>query len=331
MRTRKLNSNIGMTRLKNNSSLTKKNARQSVGLQAAHKGYEYQDSASAYFFAASLVEGFEQIVVDRKVVPGDRFDDLSVWRSGREIRRQFKSSDDIQRSFGVADLTTTRSDARIDDLVRSYQRAGINAAAEYRLCTTWVNSNDPNVLKILEPIKAQPSFAGHTTKMFRLRVEVIWPDGQAPVWLALRKATDLTREDFINFAKRFVIELECPAASRNFFKPGPLEKLVLELLTQSIGIGRYPNESRASVDVAAVLQRYANRSRSEGSTVRPTDVEHELQLNKNFGRVEQEFPLIRSEAIKRPSLRDELISRLNTPFLILEGPLVRASRGNLPG
>jgi len=114
--------------------------------------------------------------------------------------------------------------------------------------------------------------------------------------------------------------LECPAASRNFFKPGPLEKLVLELLTESIGIGRYPNESRASVDVAAVLQRYASRSRSEGSTVRPTDVEHELQLNKNFGRVEQEFPLIRSEAIKRPSLRDELISRLNARFLILEGP-----------
>jgi hypothetical protein len=306
--------------LKNSSPLRKKNTRRGSGLQAAHKGYEYQDSACAYFFAASLLEGFEQVVVDRKVVVGDRFDDLSVWQHGREIRRQFKSSEDVQRSFVLADLTTTRSDTRIDDLVRSYQRAGINAATEYRLCTTWLLPNDASLSTLLEPIKAEPSFHGHSTKMFRLQAEAIWPDGQGPLWSALLKATDLTREEFINFANRFVIELECPAASRSVFKPGPLENLLLDLLTQSIGIGRYPHQNRAAADVAAVLQRYASRSRSEGKTVRPTDVEHELQLNKNFGHVEQEFPLIASEAIRRSSLRNEIVSRLDARFLILEGP-----------
>jgi hypothetical protein len=291
-----------------------------TSLSPAHKGYDYQDQATSFFLARSLIDRFDEIVVDRKVVEDDRFDDLSVRQNAKEIRRQFKSSDNPTRLFALTDLVTTKTRSRIDDLVRSFKRASANAAAEYRLCATWLTATDPELIKLLEPIATALSFPGHPTKTFRLRADLIWPVTSAPIWKPLRDASDLQRQDFIDFAERFIIELECPTASRDFFKPGVLEFLILELLTDSIGIGRYPHQNRLSVDVAAVLQRYASRARGEGKTVRPNDVERELQLVKDFGRVEQEFPVESSEVIKRINLRRYLIRNLNAPYVIVEGP-----------
>jgi hypothetical protein len=68
-------------------------------LGPAHKGYLYQDQATPHFFALSLLDRFEETIVDRKAVDDGRFDDLSVRHNSREIRRQFKSSDDPARTF----------------------------------------------------------------------------------------------------------------------------------------------------------------------------------------------------------------------------------------
>ena len=45
-------------------------------LGAAHRGYAYQDLVTAYLLVRALVERFESVVVDRKVVDDDRFDDI---------------------------------------------------------------------------------------------------------------------------------------------------------------------------------------------------------------------------------------------------------------
>jgi hypothetical protein len=306
---------------RNSSSISPQRTRGVVSdLSPAHKGYHYQDQAAALFFLRSLFESFEEITVDKKEVDDDRFDDLSVRQDSRHTRRQFKSSDDRSRVFRPADLWSQRHNIRIDDLVRTHQRFGANAPTEYRLCATWLTPTDTRLLDVIEPMTADPSFPGHPTKMFRLRSGVIWPSNGPSKWRALRNAQDLDRQTFVDFADRFIIELECPPSSRDFSKPDALESLVLSLLTESVGIGRYPNQNRSAVDVAGGLQQYAYRARTERRTVRPFDVEREVGLNKNFGRVEQEFPILQSAVVKRAFLRDEVREQLDSQFIVVQGP-----------
>lgn len=290
-------------------------------LGQAHQGYIYQDQATSYVMVASLLERFDEVTVDRKIVDDDRFDDLAIRHQSRHVRRQFKASDDPGLAFKLADLaTTTNRKLTIDALVRSYKRAGAGAADEYRLCATWRTPSDPGALLLLEPITAEPSFPGHPSKTFRLRAETIWPDGGTPLWRPLQKAIDITRQEFLEFAKRFVIELECPLASRDFSKPGQLETLILNLLTDSVGIGRYPNQNRSPVDVAARLQQFAARARSAGQTVTPAEVEREIQLQKDFGRVEQQFPVVTTAVVKRTTLRQEILGKLSSRRVLIVGP-----------
>jgi tetratricopeptide (TPR) repeat protein len=290
-------------------------------LGQAHQGYIDQDQATSYFLLASLLERFDEVTVDRKEVDDDRFDDLAVRHGSRYVRRQFKSSDDPSLTFKLADLATkTNRNLTVDALVRSYTRAGAAAADEYRLCATWRAPTDPKELGLLDPVAVEPSFQGHPSKTFRLRAETIWPDGGAPIWRSLQRAPDISRDEFLEFARRFVIELECPLASRDFSKPGQIEALILNLLTGSVGIGRYPNQHRSSVEVAARLQQFAARARSLGQTVTPADVEHELQLQKDFGRVEQQFPVVAATVVRREHLRREIKARVGGRRVIVEGP-----------
>lgn len=289
------------------------------GLGAAHQGYIYQDHATAYFFVSSLLGHFDDVTVDRKVVHDDRFDDLAVRHNSRHVRRQFKSSDNPRLTFELKDLVTTRRKLKIDDLVRNYKLAGAHAADEYRLCATWRTPIDPETMRLLEPIKAEPSFTGHQSKTFRLRAELMWPDEGPPPWRPTVDAVAITREEYLEFAQRFVIELECPLASRDFSKPGELELLILNLLTDSVGIGRYPNQNRSPIDVAARLQQFAARARSNGEVVQPAEVEHELQLQKDFGRVEQQFPIETAALVRRVPLRREITSHLGSRRVIVVG------------
>src|SRR5438128_931239 len=106
-------------------------------LQPAHRGYRYQDIATAYVLVRSLIERFDRVLVDRKQVADDRIDDLEIAARGVVVRRQFKSSEDPNRPIGSADFTGADSTLRIDRLVLTYVRAGESPAHEYRLCATW--------------------------------------------------------------------------------------------------------------------------------------------------------------------------------------------------
>lgn len=60
-------------------------------LSAAHRGYAYQDLVTAYLLVRALVYQHEAVIVDRKTVEDDRFDDLEVTANGTRTRRQLKS------------------------------------------------------------------------------------------------------------------------------------------------------------------------------------------------------------------------------------------------
>ena len=88
-------------------------------LSAAHRGYAYQDLVAAYLLVRSLVERFEAVVVDRKAVDDDRFDDIEVTAAGSRIRRQVKSSEDASAALSHSDFNAARSSLRFDRLVNS--------------------------------------------------------------------------------------------------------------------------------------------------------------------------------------------------------------------
>lgn len=66
-------------------------------LSAAHRGYAYQDLVTAYLLVRALVHQHEAVIVDRKTVEDDRFDDLEVTANGTRIRRQLKIQPEPRR------------------------------------------------------------------------------------------------------------------------------------------------------------------------------------------------------------------------------------------
>src|SRR5438046_1791429 len=138
---------------------------------AAHKGYIYQDIATAFFMAERLAERSGGLVVDLKIVDDDRFDDVAVCSGHGRVRRQFKHSENADRRLERADLTQDRHDLRIDRLIRTFQREGRDAADEYRLCLTWLCPDDADLLtRLTEDASPASSFPGHRTRTFRLNV-----------------------------------------------------------------------------------------------------------------------------------------------------------------
>jgi hypothetical protein len=185
----------------------------SRNLGSAHRGYIYQDVVTAYFMTTCLANQSGTLTVDRKICSEDRFDDLTIRDRRGLVRRQFKRSDNPDRPLLREDFTQDRYGLRLDHLIRTYKQAGAEAADEYRLCVPWVKPTDIHVVSYLEETDAVSSFEGYHTRIFRLQAEPIWPENTTPLWSPLRTPSGFTRQDFIDFSQRFLIELECPAAS----------------------------------------------------------------------------------------------------------------------
>jgi energy-coupling factor transporter ATP-binding protein EcfA2 len=292
------------------------------GLGSAHRGYQYQDLATAYFLAQSIIYQFDEVTVDRKEYEGDRFDDLAIRADSKLVRRQFKHSADATRTFEKEDLTTQRKDLRIDDLVACYKSAGSIVADEYRLCATWSRPTEPELVAVLEEISAESSFVGHPTKLYRLRGDLIWTEGGGFSWKPKKAAkSNPSRQDFLDFTARFVIEIECPSFSGDLTNPGQLEQMLLRLLANDIGVGQYPNRERNVVDVASSLREIASQARTGGQTLKPSEVVAKLRLRTDYGKVAQQFPLDESVLINRASLLENLHNQVESqPTIVFTGP-----------
>jgi len=296
-------------------------------LSAAHRGYAYQDLVTAYLLVRALVHQHEAVIVDRKTVEDDRFDDLEVTANGTRIRRQLKSSLTPDVALKLQDFTGNASSLRFDRLVQTFTHAGIDAADEYRLCATWQAPVITDALSaLIEVSDAAGTFAGFTTKRYRIDSARVWPDAEGPKLLVLCPSKEgpapLTRDQVVAFCERFVIELALPSATLDLDSPGPLEGLLLDLLMKDVGIGRYPNAERRPEDVAALAIHIATNARIQGERLTPGDVACRLMLRTDFGRVLQQFPIDNSVLQPRPHVRDNLAETVlqGGVHLILAGP-----------
>lgn len=296
-------------------------------LSAAHRGYAYQDLVTAYLLVRALVHQHEAVIVDRKTVEDDRFDDLEVTANGTRIRRQLKSSLNPDVALKLQDFTGHASSLRFDRLVQTFTHAGMDAADEYRLCATWQTPVIADALSALfEVSDAAGTFAGFTTKRYRIDSARIWPHAEGPKLSVLCPSKEgpapLTRDQVVAFCERFVIELALPSATLDLDSPGPLEDLLLDLLKKDVGVGRYPNAERRPEDVAALAIHIATNARIQGERLTPGDVASRLMLRTDFGRVLQQFPIDNSVLQPRPHVRDNLAETVlqGGVHLILAGP-----------
>lgn len=296
-------------------------------LGAAHRGYAYQDLVAAYLLVRALVERFESVVVDRKAVDDDRFDDIEVTASGVRIRRQLKSSANASAALSLSDFNSAGSSLRFDRLVNTMTAEGTRAADEYRLSATWQPPAATDALARLLVASGDPStFPGYATKTFRLDANALWPEGGQPILAPLQKVPTgsraLSREEVVRFCERFVIEVSLPPASLDLTAPGALELTLLGLLSDQVGIGRYPNHDRDVVDAAALAIYVASTARTTGDTLRPPEVAQRLQLRTDFGRIAQAFPIDKAILQERLPQRQRLSEAIRRGgiHLALAGP-----------
>ena len=292
-------------------------------LGSAHRGYIYQDVVTAYFMVLCLAHQSGILTVDKKLFDQDRFDDLAIRDRRGYVRRQFKRSDNLNRPLRREDFTQDRYGLRLNFLIRTHKQAeeNRNPADEYRLCVPWRSPTDDNITPYLEEVDAVSSFEGYRTRIFQLRADKLWPESGNAIWSPLQGTHDFTREDFIDFARRFFIELECPLASVDFKHPLQLENLIIDLLTNRVGIGRYPNQDLDAPSIAESLAWRAYQARTKGETVALQDIENHLRLRRDYGREAQRFPIVKEVYVSRDhylqTLEDAVTREAQT---VLVGP-----------
>lgn len=284
------------------------------GLGPAHRGYLYQDIASAYALAKGLLKPFGEALVDRKLFDGDIFDDLSLVLSSGGLRVQFKSGHG--QPLEEQDLSGLGLNARIDHLVSS----AIQSPADYadlRLCVS--RSAPASEWKTLLRPSAHPQFfAGSLSEVFELDAVALWPENGKPRWSVLE---GVKREDFLAFGSRFHLEIACPKASLDLGAPGPLETLLFKALEEDIGVGAYPNESLNLVDSAARLILLVQHARANETSLVPAQIIRELRLQTDFGRISQSFPVVSSHQVQTDDLQSKLrTATLNGGVTALVGP-----------
>jgi len=295
----------------------------SRNLKPAHAGYRYQDIITAYFFVLGIIEKFDSVTVDKKQLDDDRFDDLQIIKKdGFKTRIQIKHSSVIDKKLTLSEFTNkTSTNLTIDRLLLTNKLA-TQSVDEFRLCATWLPPSTTDSLNnYLIETQEQPIFNTIKSKIFKLDYEKIWPQNDIPHWKPLKNRSDFTREDFIEFCQKFLIELDLPHASTDLLSPSRVETELLTLLHEKIGIGQYPNSDRKVEDVAALAIALATWARANEARLDINEIIKVLGIRTDFGRIAQAFPFDRKYFYDRPIFRENILN-LNhgKKFHILMGP-----------
>jgi hypothetical protein len=132
-------------------------------LQAAHRGYEYQDLMVALRLVDLVLGTVSSAEVDVKLVTDDRFDDLTIVESsGRRVRTQFKNRDDALIPLSLATFTSDTRDLRLDRLIASAiadrsQFANSIDGVQFRIVLRDACPIDPKLLGVLKAAATEVS------------------------------------------------------------------------------------------------------------------------------------------------------------------------------
>ncbi|MEV5885364.1 ATP-binding protein [Streptomyces sp. NPDC052020] len=312
-------------------------------LTAAHRGYEYQDLLEACRVVDLPLGGIVAVHVDEKLVPDDRFDDLTViGADGCRERTQFKHSDNDDQPLAYDTFTSDGRGLRLDRLVATAaaDRDGPGASARtvrLRIVMRDAPPDDAVLRAVMVPARASdaPFLAGMNTTLLRFDAEALWRGVELPAQ-GRRKAgnvfrflaegdTAVAKEDLEWLCEHLVVELAAPPMTMDLQRPGPAEQLLLQRVRGELGAGIHPNEGRSPADVAEALIRTVRAARQRDTKVTSQELLRRAQLRQDFGAVLRAHPVDRTLEVARPGAVDALVEAAGTAaadgdVLLVTGP-----------
>ena len=314
-----------------------------VTLTSAHRGYEYQDLLVAARLVDVMLGSIEQIRIDEKLVPDDRFDDLTtVDETGRRERIQVKHTDNPDQTLTLATFANDARGLRLDRLISAAladrDSPGTQAReSSFRIVLRDARSTDGRLFSVLRPANPDPGpfLPGMDSVRMRFRSEALWEqsgalatqptDGRNPFTFLQAGEGAITRPDLDWVCQRLIVELAAPAASLDLTNPGAAERLLLERVRSEVGAGMYPNADRTEIDVAEALIRSARAARQGSLTVTASELLRRTQLRNDFGAVARAHPVDRVTEVPRAPTAAKLVQQATDAadegkILLLVGP-----------
>ncbi|MBR4789688.1 MAG: AAA family ATPase [Treponema sp.] len=287
-----------------------------MGLDAAHKGYMYQDILSAYFVAHEIRQGNldSTFIFDKKKTPQsvpDKFDDITVYRKNEAFYFQVKYSDsENEHRLEKSDFSTVaKHDLAIWNLFETWKNLESEKSKFYVLLS-WKSPIDSDkicdVIEIDNDIK--PIFPNAIC--YRFNIDKIWPvaTGVISSWKTLKsEARNIDRNEFKKFLDSLSIHLNLPKLSYSL--TDGLEKELCDEI-KNIGIGIYPNERLTVDDVAYNFWTYVIQERSKNKAEQKSclDFTKRAKIELGHGAVPEEFLIDSKELLKT----DERINQVKT-------------------
>ena len=298
-----------------------------MSLTSAHAGYAYQDLLSAYFIIEVVLSENDSIInIDQKEINDDRFDDLIIRNKEGIYRKQIKYSDSVSNSHTLSkeDLANDSGyNLALHSLFNSWKNYSKEERGELHLCLAWnPPTKEDKINKVLIEQNSNFSFSNHSSKIYCLNLNALWKKGSKPLkdWRKFRsEAENIERSEFKDFVDALKIEVNLPKASLNFYSPGELEKELLEKV-KLLGVGEYPNKNLRPQEVCLALTDIVKKSRSRGESISSKILLKQLGIRTDFGRIEQNFPVISSKLIKtQPAIKKVRLALKTKNKLIITG------------
>ena len=227
-----------------------------MALNAAHKGYIYQDILSAYLVAHEIADGNldSTFVFDKKKtsqnIP-DKFDDITVYRKNEILYFQVKYSDsENEHSLEKEDFSTgARYDLALWNLFKTWKNLKSKNSRFYVLLAWQPPLDSDKINDVIEKDEIiKPIFPNAIC--YKFNVDKLWlsESGVITSWRALKsEVSEIDRSEFKKFLDSLSIQLNLPKLSYSFSK-GLEKELYNEI--ERIGIGIYPNDRLKVEDVA---------------------------------------------------------------------------------
>jgi len=289
-------------------------------LDAAHRGYDYQDLLTAIRLVDVLIGRLQITHVDEKLFDGDLFDDLTaVDLQGNRERFQFKHRD-APTHLPLSTFTSQARDLKLDSILaciiadRSHSAGTV--PSRYRIV---LRDGSPETqlqpfLRLASPDPGGFSTGFHSSR-FQLGLDACWPASasstpgrRAGDPFAFLRTGSFQRADFELLCRQVVIEVDAPEASFDLTRPGPAEQILLERIRREVGAETYPNADRTAEDVAQILVGMGKAAREKRCDPTSTEALRRTRLRTDFGAVARAHPVDSTREVVRANAVDQVVA-----------------------
>lgn len=288
-------------------------------LDAAHRGYMYQDILSAYLVAHEIAQENldSNFIFDKKKTPQyvpDKFDDITVYKKNETSFYQLKYSDsENEHSLEKEDFSTVaKHDLALWNLFASWKELKSENSKFYVLLSWQPPLDSDKICDVIEiDTVIKPIFPNAIC--YRFNIDKLWPEATGVIssWRSLKsESLNIDRYEFKKFLASLSIHLKLPKLSYSL-TDGLEKELCNEI--EKIGIGIYPNERLKIEDVAYSFWTYViqERSKKHAEEINSLDFCKRAKIELDHGAIPEDFIIDKKALIKTDSRLNQIKTGLS--------------------